>query len=157
LTKIEKKESKYAEGKMTNGTYFLININENLAMEPYQKQYGSLNDLNLVKLDNSAIQKWVIKENIDVKTGKPNGTFSIYLFADETNAIANKYNNLRLGKTKEYPKDSFTIQYNETEKAYTLKSNSGKGDFIGRKSGNFAKYIPNDESKSILWKFLKIE
>lgn len=155
--KAEKKESKYVEGKMTNGTYFLINVNENLALEPYQRQYGSLNDLNLVKLDNSAIQKWVVKENLDIKTKKPNGTFSIYLFVDETNSIANKYNNPRLGKTKEYPKDSFTIQYNETEKAYTIKSNTAKGDCMGKKNGSFAKYLPNDGSKALLWKFLKTE
>ena len=69
--KIEKKESKYAEGKMINGTYFLLNTSENLALEPFQRQYGSLTDLNLTKLDNSAIQKWVIRENLNPKTKKP--------------------------------------------------------------------------------------
>jgi hypothetical protein len=155
--KVEKKESKYAEGKMTNGTYFIINASENLALEPYQRQYNSLTDLNLAKLDNSAIQKWVVKENINAKTKKPNGTFSIYLFVDETNAIANKYNNPRLGKTKEYPKDSFVIEYDETGKSYIIKSNSAKGDCMGKKDGRFAKYIPNDGSQAILWKFLKTE
>jgi hypothetical protein len=155
--KAEKKVSKYAEGKMTNGTYFIINTSENLALEPYQRQYGSLTDLNLTKLDNSAIQKWVIKENINPKTKKPNGTFSIYLFVDETNAIANKYNNPRLGKIKEYPKDSFVIAYNETEKSYIIKSNAAKGDCMGKKDGRFAKYIPNDGSQAVLWKFLKTE
>jgi hypothetical protein len=155
--KSEKKESKYAEGKMTNGTYFLLNASENLALEPYQRQYGSLTDLNLAKLDNSAIQKWVVKENINPKTKKPNGTFSIYLFVDQTNAIANKYNNPRLGKAKEYPKDSFAIEYNETEKSYIIKSNSAKGDCMGKKDGRFAKYLPNDGSQAVLWKFLKTE
>ncbi len=155
--KVEKKESKYAEGKMTNGTYFIINASENLALEPYQRQYGSLTDLNLTKLDNSAIQKWVIKENINAKTKKPNGTFSIYLFVDETNAIANKYNNPRLGKTKEYPKDSFVLEYKDAEKTYIIKSTSAKGDCMGKKDGRFAKYIPNDGSQAILWKFLKTE
>lgn len=155
--KVEKKESKYAEGKMTNGTYFIINASENLALEPYQRQYGSLNDLNLVKLDNSAIQKWVIKENIDAKTKKPNGTFSIYLFVDQTVAIANKYNNPRIGKTKEYTKDNFIIEYHETEKSYVIKSSSAKGDCVGKKEGRFAKYIPNDGSQEIMWKFIKTE
>ena len=99
--KIEKKESKYAEGKMINGTYFIQSVKDNFVLEPYQKQYGSLNDLNLVKLDNSAIQKWLLKENINPKTKKPNGTFSIYLFVDQSIAIANKYNNPRIGKIKE--------------------------------------------------------
>lgn len=155
--KADKKESKYAEGKMINGTYFLLNTSENLALEPYQRQYGSLTDLNLTKLDNSAIQKWVIRENLNPKTKKPNGTFSIYLFADETNAIVNKYNNPRIGKTKEYPKDSFVIEYNEPKKAYIIKSNSAKGDCMGKKDGRFAKYIPNDGSSAVLWKLLKTE
>jgi hypothetical protein len=143
--KVEKKESKYAEGKMINGTYFLLNTSENLALEPYQRHYGSLTDLNLTKLDNSAIQKWVIRENLNPKTKKPNGTFSIYLFADETNAIVNKYNNPRIGKTK------------EPKKAYIIKSNSAKGDCMGKKDGRFAKYIPNDGSSAVLWKLLKTE
>ena len=67
-------------------------------------------DWNVVKLDNSAIQKWLLKENINPKTKKPNGTFSIYLFVDQSIAIANKYNNPRIGKIKEYPKDSFVIE-----------------------------------------------
>ena len=155
--KIEKKESKYAEGKMINGTYFLLNTSENLALEPYQRQYGSLTDLNLTKLDNSAIQKWVIRENLNPKTKKPNGTFSIYLFVDQSIAITNKYNNPRIGKIKEYPKDSFVIEYNEPKKAYIIKSNSAKGDCMGKKDGRFAKYIPNDGSSAVLWKLLKTE
>lgn len=151
----EKKESKYAEGKMINGTYFIINASENLALEPYQRQYGSLTDLNLTKLDNSAIQKWVVIENLNPKTKKPDRTFSIYLFADETNAIVNKYNNPRVGKMKEYSKDSFVIEYNEAKKSYIIKSNSAKGDCMGKKDGRFAKYIPNDGNQNCLWKFLK--
>ena len=155
--KIEKKETKYAEGKMINGTYFIQSVKDNFVLEPYQKQYGSLNDLNLVKLDNSAIQKWLLKENINPKTKKPNGTFSIYLFVDQSIAIANKYNNPRIGKIKEYPKDSFVVEYNEAQKAYIIKSNTAKGDCIGKKEGRFAKYVSNDGSQEIFWKFLKTE
>ncbi|MEN9488368.1 MAG: hypothetical protein RL494_633 [Bacteroidota bacterium] len=155
--KIEKKQSKFAEGKMANGTYFIINANENEALEPFRRTYTSLNDLNLVPLDNSAIQKWVFKENINPKTQKPNGTFSIYLFVDQSNAITNKWNNPRLGKTREYPKDSFVIEYHEGEKAYTIKSTSAKGDCMGKKGGSFAKYVPNDGGETTFWKFQKTE
>ena len=154
-SKVEKRESKYVEGKMVNGTYFLINANQGLAMQPYQKLYGSINNVVLEKLDNSIMQKWVFKENIDGKTKKPNGTLSIYLFVDESQAITCKWGNPLLAKTKEYPKDSFVMEYNENEKAYNLKSTAAKGFYMTIKNGSFAKYMANDGSNVFLWKLLK--
>lgn len=152
-----KQASKFAEGKMVNGTYFLINQKENKALQPYQRTYNTLTNLDMVKLDNSAVQKWTLKENIDPKTKKPNGTFSIYLFVDESIAVTDKWNSPLSGKIKDYPKDSFTVQYNEAEKAYTLKSTTAKGDYLGKLASSYAKYGPNDGSKSFLWKFQKTE
>ena len=49
------------------------------------------------------------------------------------------------------------MEYNEAQKAYIIKSNTAKGDCIGKKEGRFAKYVSNDGSQEIFWKFLKTE
>ena len=80
------------------------------------------------------------------------------LFQTRTNLYSAPGGDLiQIEKTKEYPKDSFVIEYNEPKKAYKIKSNSAKGDCMGKKDGRFAKYIPNDGSSAVLWKLLKTE
>jgi hypothetical protein len=149
------KSSSNAEGKLQNGVYFIQNLSENLVIEPYQRQYSSLTDLNMVPLDRSGIQKWVVTEYLDPKTKKPTGIYSISLFVDAHYAITNKWSNPRLGKSKEYPKDRFSIVYLEKEKAYVIKSTTAKGDCLGKSQGRFAKYVPNDSSSAIMWRFIK--
>lgn len=136
-----------------SGTYFIINADKNLALEPLGATQGQ--NVFARPYNKSGMQKWTINRIIDIKTKKPTNRYNIRL-AGETTGL----NFLPFpveDHTSMIGPDSATYVLQPLSGAFVVKSVSRNGDALFTQDvpelPTEVKFGPSDNTAKFQWVF----